>query len=226
MDFVQAADQGLMYRFERLHTPWLDEVMQWATRVGDPWTLDVMAVLAIVGFMALRQWRAAIIMSLTALIAFGISEGAKAYVQRDRPDMAWRMIHRPHSYSFPSGHSLNSMSIYGTAAMLTARRLSRRGVRWALVLLGVGLSLLIGTSRSYLGVHWPTDVLAGWCAGLACALLACWVDSRWDLTRGPPDLSALKRWEGGADAGTPTAPDSIRSPEPGGPVQPSTGATG
>jgi undecaprenyl-diphosphatase len=217
MDFVHATDQGLMYRFGTLHSPWLDEVMQWASRVGDPWTLDVMAVLAILAFLALRQWRAAVVMSLTALIAFGISEATKAYVQRDRPDMAWRVVHRPHSYSFPSGHALNSMAIYGTAAMLTARRLSRRAARWALVALGVGLPLLIGISRSYLGVHWPTDVLAGWCAGLGCALLACWADSLWAR---PAILPSSEHREKAVDSVTPTAADGIQTlPDTAGSIQ-------
>jgi undecaprenyl-diphosphatase len=222
MDFLQEADHGLMDQIGTLHFPWLDTVMGWATRVGDSWTLDAVAVLAVLGFLALRQWRASILMALTALLAFGINEAVKHYVQRERPDMAWRSpsVKLPGSPSFPSGHALNSMTIYGTAAMLAARRLSRRSVREAVLALGVALPLLIGVSRSYLGVHWPTDVFAGWCAGLACALLACWVDELWGRRAAPPTSPSAQLGEKAVVSMTPAAPDAL---EPGGPIQPPPG---
>ena len=71
------------------------------------------------------------------------------------------------------------MTVYAALALTLGRRLRRRWFRALALALGVALPLLIGFSRVYLGVHYPTDVLAGWAAGSALALLAGWADRRW-----------------------------------------------
>jgi undecaprenyl-diphosphatase len=127
-------------------------------------------VVAAVAFLAARRRHFAGIVVVVAVLASGIERLVKITVGRKRPDVAWRLIDLPPEPSFPSGHALNSMAIYGCIALLTARLVP---ARWRVVVIaaGVGLSLLIGLTRPYLGVHYPFDVLAGWIAGLAFAFL-------------------------------------------------------
>lgn len=79
--------------------------------------------------------------------------------------------------SFPSGHSMLSAVTYLTLGALLARSQSRRRLKAYFLLTAVGLTVLVGISRVYLGVHWPTDVLAGWTAGGVWAIL-CWLVAR------------------------------------------------
>lgn len=100
---------------------------------------------------------------------------------RPRPDLVPRAAYASGS-SFPSGHSMMSAITYLTLGALLARSHERKRLKSYFFLLAVLLTLLVGVSRVYLGVHWPTDVLAGWTAGAVWALL-CWLAARWLQSR-------------------------------------------
>jgi undecaprenyl-diphosphatase len=85
--------------------------------------------------------------------------------------------------SFPSGHAMGSAVTYLTLGALLARTQPRRHIKIYVLTVAVLLTLMVGISRVYLGVHWPTDVLAGWCAGSAWALI-CWTVALWLQRRG------------------------------------------
>jgi undecaprenyl-diphosphatase len=115
----------------------------------------------------------AAILALTVLLADLSSEGLKLVYSRPRPDLV------PHgsyvySASFPSGHSTLSAATFLTLAMLIASLEPNRGTKVMVYVLAFALVLSVGVSRVYLGVHWPSDVLAGWCLGAAWAL-AAWI---------------------------------------------------
>jgi|SRR5579862_4514257 len=100
----------------------------------------------------------------------------KDFYQRPRPDLV------PHAAyvsttSFPSGHSMMSAVTYLTLGALLARSQKRKSLKAYFLLLAVVLTFLVGVSRVYLGVHWPTDVLAGWIAGASWAIF-CWLAAR------------------------------------------------
>jgi undecaprenyl-diphosphatase len=183
MEHLQAADEGILYWCENHHSSVGNAVMELGTLLGE--RAVVIGVLGAVLFLfwLAGQRRAALILLLASLLGIGISESTKRLIQRERPDVAWKLIERPHSPSFPSGHALNTTTLYGGLALLVSRRLRRRLVCTLVLLVGFALPLLSGISRPYLGVHYPSDVLAGWTAGLACALLALWADQRWGEQR-------------------------------------------
>jgi undecaprenyl-diphosphatase len=112
-------------------------------------------------------------------IASGLLVSAilKGVFDRPRPDLVPHLTSVSTS-SFPSGHSMMSALTYLTLGALLARSQERKRLKAYLILLAVTLTFLVGLSRVYLGVHWPTDVLAGWTAGASWALL-CWLAARW-----------------------------------------------
>jgi undecaprenyl-diphosphatase len=85
--------------------------------------------------------------------------------------------------SFPSGHSMMSAIVYLTLGALVARTQPDHGVKVYIMTIAVALTLMVGVSRVYLGVHWPTDVLAGWSLGGVWALLS-WLVMVWLQSRG------------------------------------------
>ena len=94
----------------------------------------------------------------------------KNYIDRPRPEVVTHLI--PASgFSYPSGHSLAAASLYLTVAILVCRHLQRAGHQIAILAMTVGIILLVGISRIYLGVHYPSDVASGISLGAAWALL-------------------------------------------------------
>jgi undecaprenyl-diphosphatase len=176
LETVHAIDQGLLYHFEAPAGPWIDAVLKAATSLGYPKVLAVVSALMVLAFLLAGERRAALCLAGAGLLGLALLHAGRWYVDRPRPDLAWRRVEMPHSSSFPSGHSVGSVAVYGTAALLAARRMQNR---WPAVLLvggALALSFLIGFSRIYLGVHYPLDVVGGWIAGLGCALLGLWAD--------------------------------------------------
>jgi undecaprenyl-diphosphatase len=147
------------------------EAMRDVTGLGGVTVITLVTLVALLAFlMHRRRWHSAILAG-TVLLAFASSEGLKALYGRPRPDLV------PHgayvySASFPSGHSTLSAATYLTLAMLIASLEPNRGTKLMVFVLAGLLVLAIGVSRVYLGVHWPSDVLAGWCLGAAWALAA------------------------------------------------------
>ena len=110
-----------------------------------------------------------------------VSNLLKDSFDRPRPDIVPHEVYAA-SYSFPSGHSMLSALTYLTLGAILARAHERKLLKAYFLLTAVFLTVLIGVTRVYLGVHWPTDVLAGWTAGAVWALL-CWLLARWLQSR-------------------------------------------
>jgi undecaprenyl-diphosphatase len=134
------------------------------TELGSTAAVTVVALLTFAVGAAIGPWRHGLIGAATIGAAALAVELVKSYIGRARPDLLEPVIEE-HGFSFPSGHATLSMVAYGVLAVLISRsRLSR----WVEMLAVIGLGLLvvlIGISRVWLGVHFPTDVIAGWTAG-------------------------------------------------------------
>jgi len=164
---------------------WLEEVGRDFTALGGVGVLTFLT-LAVVGFLRIERHYRAMWILLTA-VAGGlfISFLLKNIFARPRPDLV------PHlSYvvtaSFPSGHSMMSAVTYLTMGAILARFFKDYRLKIYFLSLSILITLLVGISRVYLGVHWPTDVLAGWTIGAAWALV-CWLAARWLQKRGYAD---------------------------------------
>ncbi len=128
--------------------------------------------IAVVGFLALsRLYRALVLVLVAALGGTAWTFALKVFFSRERPPFATHDV--VSTMSFPSGHSALSAVIYLTLAALSARLVERRTLRAYIIGVAALATALIGISRIALGVHYPTDVLAGWTLGLGWAVF-CW----------------------------------------------------
>lgn len=149
---------------------WLQEMMRDFTSLGGIGILTFVT-LAIVGYELLeRRWRLALTVVVAVLGGVAFSTLIKRLVDRDRPEVVSHAV-EVSSASFPSGHSMMAATVYLTLAALLIRFRSRRATEVYVLAAAVAATGVVGLSRVYLGVHWPTDVIAGWTIGAAWALL-------------------------------------------------------
>lgn len=191
--FIELADSvvdGEMHRFDpwllrvlrRPDNPeipigpiWLREMARDVTALGGYFCL-ILFTLMTAGYLWLdEKHHLSEFLLGSAISGYLVSTALKLFFQRPRPDIV------PHlapviSSSFPSGHSMNSAVIYLTLGTLIATAVSRRRLKAYVIGVALLLTVVVGVSRVYLGVHYPTDVLAGWMAGLVwaifCSLIA------------------------------------------------------
>lgn len=159
----------------QLASPAMTIVMRAVSFLGSTLFLTIATGVVIVGF-AMRKWgREAKLFALTMIGAALLNISLKLAFRRPRP-VPFFDLTAPESYSFPSGHSLTSCVFFGAlAAMLTARMKSKR-VRIVVWIVSSMMFLLIGFSRIYLGVHYTTDVIAGFAAALIWILVVRFVE--------------------------------------------------
>jgi undecaprenyl-diphosphatase len=153
---------------------WFSQAMVDLTALGGGTVLTLVTAL-VAGYLAARRKLALAIFVASAIAAGGLLTALlKIAFARARPDIVPHLV-EVSSASFPSGHAMNSAMVYLTGAALLASAEPSRRVRAFLIGAALLLTLLIGVSRVFLGVHFPTDVLAGWSVGIAWAVAASWV---------------------------------------------------
>ena len=156
---------------------WVQEAARDLTSLGSIIVLVIITA-AVAGYLFLARKRAAAWLMLVAVFGgIALSDLLKFAFARPRPDFVAPAA-RVFTTSFPSGHATLSAITYLTIAALLARNQSSSRIGRYFIVLAALLTILIGISRIYLGVHYPTDVVGGWCIGAAWAL-GCWVLMTW-----------------------------------------------
>jgi len=181
---------------------WLEEVGRDVTAFGGTAGLSLLTI-AVVGHLLLaRKPRAAAFVGASVTSALLLSLGLKHVFHRPRPDLVPHLSYVVSS-SFPSGHSMLSAAVYLTLGALLARLQANFVLKAYVLLWALFLAFLIGVSRVYVGVHWPSDVLGGWAAGATWAAL-CWLLARRLQRRGevesPTTATTAPNAEGEAEA--------------------------
>lgn len=155
-------DNAILQFLHNSATPQLDQLAGMLTGLGVFWGVLPASVLIGIGLLYRRQWRSLLLLSATLLGSAAINLIAKLLFRRARPQL-WVPFLPELDYSFPSGHAMASMAF---AAALSALAWQSRW-RWPVVALSGCFVIIIGWTRLYLGVHYPSDILAGWLLALA-----------------------------------------------------------
>jgi len=169
-DGAPSADRALLGSLSASRTPALTELALAVTNLGDVWLLTIVSLLTVTA-LAFRSRRAAIFVASSVLGAAIIHYALKVLAARPRP--SFDPVYEPGGWSFPSGHSMATFCFFVALALVVPARFTRaRLAVFVMVAVTIGI---VGLTRIYLGVHYPTDVLAGWVIGLAwVALLHSW----------------------------------------------------
>lgn len=168
--------------------PWMSEVGRDFTALGGYAVLILVTTSVLIFLWLDRRYYAMAFVTVATFGGFLLTFALKNIFDRPRPELVPHLSHVS-SASFPSGHSMMSAAVFLTLGALLARFVQERMLKAYFLVVATLLTFMVGLSRIYLGVHYPTDVLAGWSAGLAWAL-ACWMVARRLQKRGavPPEL--------------------------------------
>ncbi|WP_009632420.1 phosphatase PAP2 family protein [Synechocystis sp. PCC 7509] len=164
-----AFDTNILLTIRSWRSPPLDLLMLGITFIGDPFVLLISCLILGAWLLQRKQKSEATTLAIAAIGAIGLNVLLKQLFSRARPAL-WDRVVDVGQYSFPSGHAMVSMVIYGFIGYILATRYRRQQV-WIISLTTL-LVVAIGFSRLYLGVHWPTDIIAGYAAGIVW-LIAC-----------------------------------------------------
>jgi undecaprenyl-diphosphatase len=163
-------DTTLLSHVIALRTPSLNGVAVDVTALGSVTVMTLVVVIATSLFALGRHWGSVSQLLLTARGGALASTFLKRTLERERPPEIGRLVHVA-SFSYPSGHSLASASVYLTLAILAARRMPQRSARVLIIVFAVLLAITVGISRAYIGVHYPSDIAGGLSLGAGWALL-------------------------------------------------------
>ena len=164
------ADRTILICFAKARTPWLTVVAVDLTALGSVTLVVLFLTIALCVLLLLKD-RTGALQLLAASVGAGIlTTTIKNYIDQPRPGIVPQLI-QVSGLSYPSGHSLAAASLYLTVAILVCRHLQRTGDQITILAITAAVILLVGISRIYLGVHYPSDVASGISLGVAWALL-------------------------------------------------------
>jgi membrane-associated phospholipid phosphatase len=161
-------DARILLRINEWSSPWLDQLMLFVTNLGG-YLFVLFATFIITAFLIrTKRWHRAILVTVGVGGAAAITSILKLIFARDRPEL-WQVLEYESTYSFPSGHATLSFAL----ALCIVLLLWHTKWRWYIASVALTYIAIIGFSRLYLGVHYPTDILAGW------IVAGIWVVTTW-----------------------------------------------
>ncbi len=155
-------DDPLLWHAHAMTGPALDRFFIFMSAIGYQWGVVPVDIALTIGLLIARRWREATFAGVSFAGSALLNMATKQFFQRDRPTL-WESIAPEHTFSFPSGHAMGS----ATLAMVVVLLCWHTRWRWLAVALAGSFALLVGISRIYLGVHYPSDILGGFAAGIA-----------------------------------------------------------
>ena len=163
-----AFDEPLLHGLYGLSSPALDRFMLLGSELGYAWGVIPVDIVLAVALLATKRLRRGLFFVLAVGGSALLNLATKALFQRERPAL-WDSIAPETTFSFPSGHAMGSMTLAAALVVL----LWPTRLRWPMLVAGVLFAVWVGSSRVYLGVHYPSDILAGWGAAAAwvCAMV-------------------------------------------------------
>ena len=168
-ELIVGVDGFLLNFFASLRNPWLNAVAVDITALGSTTVLTLLTTVFVLFMLMLKRKELAIHLIVASTGAGLISKTMKAFFGRDRPSIVEKLVF-VQGHSYPSGHSLASAAVYLTLALLSYELLQKTAHKGLVFLVAAFIVVLIGLSRIYLGVHYPTDVAGGILVGTSWAL--------------------------------------------------------
>ncbi len=172
-------EQTVLVFFESVHKETLTQVMSAITHIGGTKSLIVIIFLITLVLILTKFYKEAAILVFGMLMGVAVSQSLKHLISRPRPDVAPYLTEFS-SPSFPSGHAMNNMLLATLLVYLSWRMFKNKRLSITVGIFAYIWAILVGISRLYLGVHWPTDVIFGWILGLLVGGGIIWVAERVD----------------------------------------------
>jgi len=183
---TQRVDMFVRTSVHQHATPGLTRLMEAFSFLGSVGTITSLCLVILAALLYLRRRRMAALLGITMIGMVVLDEALKLSFHRPRPEAFFGPT--PSSYSFPSGHAFGALCFYGVLAAILAPRVRGRIAKWAIWSAAVLLIAMIGFSRIYLGVHYPSDVVAGYAAGAVWVAAIGFLDRFLGVRRQQPTL--------------------------------------
>lgn len=175
--YLDGFDDAVRYRVYSMRSDKLTVFWRFITHSGDRYVVIILGIILLL-IKSLRE-KYGVKFAIAALSSTALYQIMKYIFQRPRPDLALRLIEQG-GYSFPSGHSMNCLVSFGILIYLLLRYCENRRLA-KLLSFGLGLlTILIGFSRVYVGVHYPTDIIGGWSLGIAVLVAMIYAFEKFD----------------------------------------------
>ena len=168
-------DLAMQQAFINMRTDLITPFMKVVTHSTDTITIVILCVALLL--LPMTRKKMGLPLTVAALINMGTYKAMKHIFLRARPDVIYHLVEQG-GYSFPSGHSATSMLVYGLLFYMIGKYCNNQKLKVLLQAVCGILVLTVGPSRLYVGVHWATDVLAGWCVGAAVLMAAVYLIER------------------------------------------------
>ncbi|MDN6196178.1 MAG: phosphatase PAP2 family protein [Atopostipes suicloacalis] len=169
---ITQIDYQLSRYFYSWHQPTLNSIMTLITHMGDAITQSLVTIITVIFLFIMKKWRSGLWYGLTVLLGALLLNGAvKEFYERARPSEIEPLVEIG-GYSFPSGHSMGAAIVYGGILFLIFRFLRSSRLKAFFSVTIITIILLIGFSRIYLAVHFPSDVIGGFSLGLSWLTLS------------------------------------------------------